>query len=352
MNLKVLVGLIVGLVLAWLAVRGVDLSGVWEEISALPAWVWLSVAALFLLQQLLRAWRQQLLLQPVAPETTLRTNLSVLCISFFCINTFPMRLGELVRPYLFMERERISIGAGFGVVALERLLDLASAIAVLFAVLLILDLPDSVVVVAGQEVDLFEIGRRMAMVGLFPLFFLLLAMAAAPSKVIALVRWCAELAGRLLPFGPVRRLSGMMERFSESFLDGVGTLREPSRLASVLALTAITWGSSGFIYVILAHGFGLEGIGWGAGMGVLVITMLGTALPAPPGFAGVYEFSVVTALALFGVGHELAEVALAFALVVHWWTWLVQSSTALFFFVVDGVSLKQTIDYTRRSTTA
>ena len=78
--------------------------------------------------------------------------------------------------------------------------------------------------------------------------------------------------------------------------------------------------------------------------------MLSTALPAPPGFIGVYEAGALAALALFGVPSEmlLAE-GLAFALVLHWWIYLVQAASAAGFFLVDEVGLYELLAGVRRS---
>ncbi len=349
---KLLLGLVFGVGLAYLAVRNVRFDEVWGEISGLPLHTWLIVAGLFLIQQYLRAWRQQIMVQAIVPESSYRGNLSVLCISFFCINSFPLRLGELVRPYLLQDKEGIEVGAGFGVVALERLLDLASALVVLFAVITLLDLPSTQIIVAGVEFDVAAVTRGLAQMALAPLLILLFSLVLFPAAAVGVL---AAIMGRvraLLPWGPIAKITGTIERFSGAFTEGLGAAREPRRLLAIVVLTVVTWGGSGFMYVALADGFGIEGVTWQVGMGILVVTMLGTALPSPPGFAGVYEFAVVSALLLFGVVVDDPNMALAFALVIHWWIWAVQSSTALYFFVADGVSLKDTADYTRRSTSA
>jgi uncharacterized membrane protein YbhN (UPF0104 family) len=80
--------------------------------------------------------------------------------------------------------------------------------------------------------------------------------------------------------------------------------------------------------------------------------MLGTAIPALPGFAAVYEGAVVAAFVLLGIGTEPEVVALAFALIVHWWTYAVQSMTAFYFFFREGVKLSELRDQTRRNQTA
>jgi glycosyltransferase 2 family protein len=349
---KLVLGLIIGLTFAYLAVKDVHLEAVWGEVSGLPIHTWIIVAALFLVQQFLRAWRQQLMVQAIKPDSSYRSNLSILCISFFCINSFPLRLGELVRPYLLQDKQGFQLGAGFGVVALERLLDLASALAVLFAVITLLELPTTEIVVAGVEFDVAAASRSLAQVALAPLLLLLFSLVLFPVGAVKILGALMGRVRRLMPIGPIIKLTGIVERFSGAFAKGLSAARDLKRLAAIVTLTVVTWAGSGFMYVALAEGFGIEGVSWQVGMGILVITMLGTALPSPPGFAGVYEFAVVSALLLFGVVVDQPNLALAFALVIHWWIWAIQSTTALYFFVSDGVSWKETASYTRRSTKA
>jgi uncharacterized membrane protein YbhN (UPF0104 family) len=110
---------------------------------------------------------------------------------------------------------------------------------------------------------------------------------------------------------------------------------------AVLAYTVAAWGVSGWMYLWMAKAFGIDAyVGYGEGMGVLVITMLATTLPSPPGFAGVYEAGVRGALVLFGVaGAGLDATAVAYALVIHWWIFVVQATCAIYFLSVDGLSL-------------
>ena len=101
------------------------------------------------------------------------------------------------------------------------------------------------------------------------------------------------------------------------------------------------------MYPALARAFGIEqAIGFGEGVGVLSITMLGMAVPAAPGFAGTYEAFVRGGLALFGVaGNDgsvnLDAIAVAYALTMHWWIFVVQASTAVFFLMVDRIDVRR-----------
>ena len=340
----VTLGLALGAALMTLALWGVPLDQVGEAlVSADPAWLAVP-AALFLVQQTLRAWRQYLLLRAAHPEHRFRTSLSVLCISFLLINTLPARLGELSRPLLLLEREGIPTGSGFAMVFVERVLDLTSMLVMIALVAWLVDVPSHTLVVQGVEVDWVRLGRVAAGTA-GPLLFLgLVGVLVAGRPLVTAAR--ARLGG-----APelVQRLGRPVLGFAEGFVGGIDAIRAPRRLAPVLALTALTWTLTGWMYPAMAAAFGLHGwLDFGQGIGVLSITMLGMAVPAAPGFAGTYEAFVRGALALFGVagaepatagGPSLDAIAVAFALTMHWWIYLVQACTAVFFMAVDRVDV-------------
>lgn len=332
----------------------VPLDRLGNTLTSVSPWALAWVAGVFLTQQFLRAWRQQILVQAVAPESSYRGNLSVLCMSFFCINTFPARLGELVRPALLAEKENVPIGAGFSVVFIERVIDLLVALGVLLTALTLMELPTTVVEVKGISIDFPALVKAVAYGVLLPVFVVLFGLSLAPEVGRRAVERVLRILVRLLPSSVGDRVQSGAAAFLESFLAGIGILRQPVRLAKVLLLTALTWGLTGFLYVGLANGMdALNGqVNWAEGMTILVITMLGTAIPALPGFAAVYEGAVVAAFVLLGIGTEPEVVALAFALIVHWWTYAVQSMTAFYFFLRDGVKLSELRDQTRRNQTA
>ena len=334
-------GLAIGFFALWLALRGVPLTEVGAALAEVRPVGLLAVATLFLLQQGLRAWRQLLLVQAVVPGHRYRTSLSVLCISFFFINTLPARLGEAVRPLLLWERDRLPLGSGVAMVVVERALDLASMFAMLALVVWFTELPDPVVTVAGLQFDWVAMARRLAAVGL-PLMGLGgIGLLWRGRRVLA---WLGRLpAGTSL----LARGISLVLRFGGGFMDGIDALRSPRRLAGVLALTASTWALTGLMYPALAHALHVgELIGWFEGIGVLGITMLGMTIPSAPGFAGTYEAFVRAALALFGMrgpglvadtGVSLDATAVAFALTIHWLLYLVQSATAVAFLAVDRI---------------
>lgn len=342
-------GLVVGALFFWLALSGVPLAALGDAFAQMH-WVYLfHIAALAIVQYLLRAWRQQVLLRPLAPGISFRDNLSILTIGFFCVNVFPARLGEAVRPLLFHERAGLPLGAGFAVVLVERVIDLVAILMTLLAVVVWVELPVRDVEIAGRSLPVAELGRTVTVALLVPLLTGLLGLALLGPAALRLGdRAAAGLEARLdMPF--VHRVTGGLLRFAAAFVEGLQSLRSPGRLAALLSLTALLFLVMGFMMVALAHAFGLEDrLGFGAGMAVLTITMLGIALPAPPGFAGVFEASARGGLAIFGVaGEALSGRALAYALVFHWWPLLLLSGAAGFFLWRDRIGLGRLFRFAR-----
>jgi len=337
-------GIVVGGLALALALWGVPLREVGTAMAtARPGWL-LAVAVVFLVQQLLRAWRQQVLVRVVAPHHSYRTSLSVLCISFFFINTLPARLGELTRPLLLLERDDVPLGAGVATVFLERAVDLLATFVMLALVVLVLDLPTTVVTVGDTEVDVMRWGRTAAATAI-PLVVAgtLAVVWLGPRLLLAL----APLAARP---GWLGRIAGTLVAASEGFVEALAVFRQPSRVALVAGLTVATWALTIGMYPLMGLALGLgERVDYAGGLVILAISMIGMILPAAPGFAGTYEAAVRVGLALIGVagvgllpGTEtsLDAVAVAYALCFHWWIYVVQAATAVGFLAVDRISVR------------
>jgi len=348
------IGLVVGAIFLALALWGVPLDQVGVAIARMDPF-WLVIGALlWAAQYAIRALRQLVMVQPLAPTTRYRTQLAVTLVGFFCVNTFPARLGEAARPYLLYERERVPFGSGLGFVFVERILDTLGLMVTLLAVLLFVDLPDRAIEIAGRKLSLVEMIRTLAIVGLPPILAAVVGLAAFGSQALALgeriVAWIeARVASQR-----VHELLRALLRFAASFVDGVASLRDPRRLAVVVALTAVLFVMMIGLTWAFARSFHFEEwIGFGEAAGVLCITMLGIALPAPPGFAGVFEAAVRAALAVFGVGGEAhAAAALGFALVFHWGPYLLLGAWAGYYLWRDRIGLGRVFRFARGSDAA
>lgn len=337
-----------GLFLA-LALWGVPLAALREAFGRMH-WVYLfHVAAAVLAQYLLRAARQQVMLRPLAPDLRFRDHLSITAIGFFCVNVFPARLGEAVRPLLFADRAGVPLGAGFALVLVERVFDLIALLACLLGVLAWVDLPGRTIEIAGRSVEAADLARSGASAVLAPVLVGLIGLGLLGPAALRLGERVAIALETRIDAPLLHRLARGLLRFGVAFVEGLHRLRSPARLAAVVALTALLFLAMGLMVSALAHAFGLQDrIGFAPGLAVLGITMLGIALPAPPGFAGVFEASARAGLALFGVrGEALAGASLAFALVFHWWPFLILCALAGFFLWRDGIGLGRLFRFAR-----
>jgi uncharacterized protein (TIRG00374 family) len=343
------IGLVVGAIFLGLALWGVPLDGVGDAIARMdPLWL-VAGLLLFVAQYLLRAVRQLIMVAPLAPGTTFRTQLAVTLVGFFCVNTFPARLGEMARPYLLYERDQVPFGAGLGFVFVERIIDSLGMLVTLLLVLLLVDVPERAIELAGRSISLTEMIRTLALAGLPPIIAAVVGLAAFGKQALLLgERVVAAIEARVAAPG-VRRVLRALLGFAANFVDGVASLRDPRRLAGVAISTALLFGTMVGLTWALARAFHFEAwIGFGEAAGVLCITMLGIALPAPPGFAGVFEAAARAALAVFGVGGaEHAAAALGFALIFHWGPFLVLAAWAGFYLWRDRIGLGRLFRFAR-----
>ncbi|NOY25071.1 MAG: flippase-like domain-containing protein [Oligoflexia bacterium] len=344
-RLRLVLGLAIGVAALVLAMWGVPFDQVLTTLHGARWWWLLGIAALFLWQQAMRAWRQLVIIRAIRPDSSYRTNLSVLCISFLAINTVPGRLGEIVRPLLLLEREQVPLGIGFALVFLERVLDLCATFGMLAAVALIFPPPSHLIRLGGAEIDWVPLARGAA-ITMLPAVILVVAIAALLGE--QLIAW----ARPVVATGPrTWRLAGAAGlRFATTFVSGLRAVRSPARLFGVIVLTFVIWSVSIWMYPMAAQAFGIGPlVGYGQGVGVLAISMLGGIAPAPPGQAGTYEAFVRAGLALYGIAGtgptpdgiapSVDAAVIAFALTMHWGIMFVQALTALYFLVVDRVDL-------------
>ena len=310
---------IFGLVLAagamWWALQGQPLAEVWHRIVEADWWLLGLIGVIFTIQQILRSHRQMRIVRSTLPEHKFSTSFYILCISFFFINILPLRMGEIMRPVLLLDKEDMPMGSGLAVVFVERIIDLISAMVMAVLVIALADIP----ILEGSAIA----DIRSRSIWLLPLLFAgLFVPIFATGFFRSLINqtWMPE------------KVLGLIN----PFLHQLDTLRTTKQLSWVLLETVVIWIISTAMYGLAAEAFGISGIGFLEGMGILAFTMIGMAAPSAPGFAGTYEASYVGGLVFFGSTDAGANFATA--LCFHWWIFIVQSISALIWMVVDGTS--------------
>ena len=94
---------------------------------------------------------------------------------------------------------------------------------------------------------------------------------------------------------------------------GMGTLHHAGRLFTFLLLTALIWTGDTVGMMIAARAFDIH---MSFPVSLLLVAGLGlaSALPATPGYVGIYQFAAVTILPPFGIDRNAA---LAYIIVVQ-----------------------------------
>lgn len=286
---KLAVSLVLGGLFAWLVARGgVPLIPRAEAFEQVRWWTVPAYLGTLIVTHFFRASRWRFLVQPIK-ALPLREVIAVNWIGFFAIFALPLRLGELARPALTKLRDDIPISAGFGTIAVERVVDgLVTSLCVAWALFALPRLTTD-----------DELARALPFYG-----YLSLAVFAAAFVALALFLWQRVLAVRITEYtvGLVSpRLGDLLATKVGSVADGVRSLGEPKLAGPFLAETLVYWGTN-------AGGMWL--LGWGCGLpmtfahavAVMGILAIGILLPAGPGLFGNFQLAISTALKLYFAG--------------------------------------------------
>ena len=279
--LRLTLGVLVSLGLGWLASRGLDWQEVWEALRSLPLHVVALALFIFLLSNLIRAYRWQLLF--FQEHISLLRLFLIENIGLGLNNVLPVRIAsEAIQFTILTLRDRISRGTAMATLGMTRIMDI-------WASTLLLSLGLLVVPGAGQF-------ARYAAGGF--VFSLLL---------LALVRFLAW-GSRGLP---------IIERFPliRTFAASVAQLEQrKDRLIASMAVSLSQWLVLGVSGWIVAQGMDIPLSLAQAVLVILVTIFVATSVPAVPGAIGTFEAAMVYTMGFFDVDKSLA---FSYSLVMH-----------------------------------
>jgi uncharacterized protein (TIRG00374 family) len=278
-----LLGVPIGLVFLWLAVRNADADAVWDALRHADAGLVALAIGAFGVVYLLQAmrWRRIAATPAVSLPRFYEMTVSGIAVN----NVLPGRIGDFLRARWLGQEARMPYGTAFGTVILDRAFD--------------------VVVLVGLLI--VGISAVASSAWLWQL--------AAAGSVLVL-----GIAGVLL-FSRVyigkrerdRRDRGLVRRLVR---DTVERLAEPfgrRHIVIWLGLSILAWSMWAVAAHLVARSLGIE-LSLTEALFVTAVINLGSAVPSSPGFVGTYEWLGVAALGLLDVDHESA---LAFTILTH-----------------------------------
>ena len=316
-------GVALSAVFLYLAFRKVDFSLVWQYLKqAQWSWVLLGLAVYFF-GVLLRAWRWQILLNPLK-RLPIRRLFPVVAIGYMGNNIYPARAGEVLRSVLLKSKDQVDISGSLATIVVERLFD---AIVILGLVLLNLR-QLSAMPAASEWVGSIQKGAIIGGIVFLLLLLVFLAMVFFPVQTQKLSAWVIN---RMIPSRFRASLNGIVARF----ITGLSSLRSPLETLKVLLLSIAIWTCETGLYwgVMRALGLDLSFMTLMLLNGVVNLVLL---VPAAPGGLGTFDAACKAMLVLFGIGSELA---LGYTLLLRAALWLPITVLGALFFLREGFTL-------------
>ena len=317
MHRKLLFSLLIGLVFSvagfYLAFRHVPLESLMRYGRSVDyRWIMAALAVLVPIYYL-RTLRWQLMLRPVG-HVSLALAYHSIMVSFMINCLLPGRMGEMARPLILKKRGGLAFTSTLATLAAERLLDLATLLALLFIALPRISIASAHPVVFGRHELSADLLLQLARTSAFGMVLLvaglvLIAHDGLRQRLVALLDRIAQAVAQAVPPAHgrrVRTVQNHVEALLERFSEGLQYTKRPGNLLTVTLLSMLTWLLIGLSFYLVARGSPGIDLGLADTLVMLVVICLFIALPSVPGYWGLWEAAGVFALSFFGIAHEPA----------------------------------------------
>ncbi len=286
-------GMVLSAALIVWTLRGVSPATVARELSASDPLLFFGSVVCATLIFVLRALRWQPILEPVAGRLPLGVLWRSTAIGMMVNNVVPARAGEIARAYALTRETPVPFPAALASLAVDRLFD--AVVLLLLATVALLDpaLSGTQTLAGRPLTDLA--GGAIAIVG--ALLAILYSLVFFPARLLQLFELFA------------RRVSPAVEargrQVLETFIAGLSVLRQPRRFAAVFAWTLAHWLLNAVSFWLAFRAVGITAP-FSAALFLQAFIALGTAIPAAPGFFGVFEYMSIQGLGVYGVSQQQA----------------------------------------------
>ncbi|HXC25834.1 MAG TPA: lysylphosphatidylglycerol synthase transmembrane domain-containing protein [Gemmatimonadaceae bacterium] len=324
-HLRGVIGIALSVGLLWWALRGVSPSLVWHELSHANLWV-LGLATLCsTLIFPLRARRWQTILDPIYPKLPLGPLWRSTAIGMMINNVVPARAGEVARAYALTRETPVPFSASIASLAVDRVFDAIILLLLAFLAVFSPSFPQNVQI-AGQSVTHWAIGGTI-LVGL--LTAALYSLVFFPTQLIKLF----ELFARKLSPAIEEKGRAVLVTFSQ----GLSVLKSPGHFVAVFLWTVAHWLLNAFGWWIGMWAVGIS-VPFSATLLLQALVALGVAVPAAPGYFGVFESISVLGLRIYRIPAALAT---SWAIGFHILSFLPITLIGAYYFTRLGLNMRE-----------
>ena len=307
--------------LAWF-LRGTNVTDVWRQVKQVRADLLVLSLLMVALTFLARTIRWRYLLNPLG-ETRFRTVFRSTVIGFGALGLLPVRVGDVIRPYLLARQEGLPVTSVFATIVMERVLDLITVL--ILMALFVWGFAGSSI--PPRLLGPIEVSAAVGAAIALTLLVIMWVLATHPERIGHL----AATMAKVLP----GKLSSRVGRLASTFSSGFAATRDVRQLflafawsiAVWLAIAAQAW------TVTVAFGILMPFTGTFLLQAMLVI---GVAVPTPGGVGSFHEAYRLGVTTFFGASKDQAVAA---AIVTHAVSLIPPVLGGILFMAQDGLSL-------------
>ena len=303
--------MVISIAFVALALRGLRLSEVWENLQGANYWWIIPGILIYFFGVWARTWRWHYMLLPFK-RISLRRLFPIVCIGYAGNNIYPARAGEVIRSYVLKQTDDIPMSTSLATVFVERLFDgLVMLIFVFLAIPFTTTIP--------KKYSSFVIALSLLFVAALILFLII---AARPEMAR---RFYDIFANRLLPQRFRPKMGDMVDRF----LSGLSSLRSGRGVLMIFVTSIVVWLAETMKYWFIMHAFDFN-VSFLVLMLMNGIVNLFTTLPAAPGYIGTFDAPGIEILDV--VGGVPRATAAAYTVVLHAALWLPITLLGIYYF--------------------
>jgi len=345
----------VGGFLIYLAFRDLDWSGLAAALRGADYFWLLPYFGTLAVVQVVRAFRWRFLLEPIAPKTPSNWRvLSVSWVGFMAIIALPLRLGEVVRPYLISDPKRkganrkrgekqgarLRMSAALGTIAVERVVDGLIVSVFLFVTFFVLQ-------AQGRGTSwMMAMGWTALTVFGGAMVFLSLALwkpelAVSLALKLSLLDFAAKRFG-----GRAAWLRDKVAYGLDGIIQGFMTLKSPGLLFKYTATSLVYWVFNGLGFWVLSKAFHL-GLDLTGGYAICGLVVIGITLPTGPGLVGNFHEFARLGLGLYLPQAVIRGQGMAYVVAAHLLQLIWYVGVGALMLVTGQVAFRKVVEATR-----
>ena len=273
-----------------------------------------------------RALRWRYLLDPLKKDIGIGILFSSMMIGYMMNSIIP-RAGEVYRPVLLANKEKISRASSFGTILVERVFDLLSVL-ISFGICMIIYKNKLSSTFDEYNLEAISI-YTSAIVLIFVILGILIIFNLEKSEIII-----EKITKKILP----ERFHQKVHNFFISLINGFLFIKYPKYYFQIIVLSVLMWMTyiTGTYLTLLAFNINLTFLDANL---VLTMATFAMTIPLPANSAGIYHlFCTATLVNIFGIDKESA---FGFATVNHLLGLLGLVIVGALFFLKDNLDVKK-----------